>query len=228
MPLDIFIEHTFGHWEYLLRIAVACICGGLIGWERSLRQKEAGIKTHIIVILGAALMMIVSKYGFPDVDMADKSRIAANIITGVSFLGAGMIFFRGGSIKGLTTAAGIWTTSGVGIAIGAGMYTVGLFSTAMIILIQVLLHRFGPSTEVLSIGEITFTATNSEAVLDKLNEKIKKYKIPVQAIKVTKNEDQTTTTKLQVKIMKNFKLHELISFSEIQEDIKEFSIREKE
>lgn len=133
--------------DCILRITAACGCGALIGFERSRRQKEAGIRTHIIVALGAALMMVVSKYGFFDITGAHMAgfsgdRVAANIITGVSFLGAGMIFFKGSSVKGLTTAAGIWTTAGVGLAMGAGMYIIAAISTLLILLIQVIFHKW--------------------------------------------------------------------------------------
>ena len=106
---------------YLCRLVVSAICGAGIGLERTYRQKEAGLRTHIIVALGSALMMIVSKYGFFDLFLYenvkfDGSRLAANIITGVSFLGSGIIIYKG-SIKGLTTAAGIWATAGIGLAI---------------------------------------------------------------------------------------------------------------
>lgn len=132
---------------YVLRIVLACIAGGIIGVERTLRQKDAGFRTHIIVAMGSALMMIISKYGFFDVVVTDSvsvdaSRIAANIITGISFLGAGMIFVKGLSIKGLTTAAGIWSTSAVGMAIGAGMYLVGFVSVAILLLVQIIFHKF--------------------------------------------------------------------------------------
>ena len=104
--------------EFFLRILVACVCGAAIGYERSKRLKEAGIRTHIIVCCAAALTMIVSKYGFGDLVSSsgdglygtrgtDPARLAAQIISGVSFLGAGIIFRNGNSIKGLTTAAGI-------------------------------------------------------------------------------------------------------------------------
>lgn len=132
----------------VVRIIISGICGGIIGAERTLRQKDAGFRTHIIVAIGAALMMVVSKYGFFDVvnpDLAirvDVSRVAANIITGISFLGAGMIFIKGVSIKGLTTAAGIWVTAAVGMAIGAGMYVVGLVSVVLLLLVQIVFHKF--------------------------------------------------------------------------------------
>lgn len=132
---------------YIFRILLACVAGGIIGAERTLRQKDAGFRTHIIVSMGSALMMVISKYGFFDVVVtdsisADASRIAANIITGISFLGAGMIFVKGVSIKGLTTAAGIWSTAAVGMAIGAGMYAVGFVSVVILLLVQIIFHKF--------------------------------------------------------------------------------------
>lgn len=132
---------------YILRIAVASVCGICIGIERSRRSKEAGVRTHCIVALGAALMMIISKYGFADMAIgadgmrgADGARIAAQVVSGIGFLGAGMIFVRKDTITGLTTAAGIWVTSGVGMAIGAGMYGIGLAATVIVILVQSVLH----------------------------------------------------------------------------------------
>ena len=140
--MTVFFHAHIDELEYMLRIAIAALCGGIIGFERSRMRKEAGLRTHIIVAVGAALLMIVSKYGFTDIldtpgIRVDGSRVAANVITGISFLGAGVIFVRDVSIKGLTTAAGLWSMAGVGLAIGAGMYAIGIFSTALIMLIQV-------------------------------------------------------------------------------------------
>ena len=138
---------------FVIRIFVSALCGGFIGYERSQRQKDAGIRTHIIVALGAALCMVISKYGFDDVLAknlgygTDASRIAANVITGVSFLGASVIFIRDQSVKGLTTAAGIWATAAVGMAIGAGMYFTGICTTVILIVLQVVLHRFSSKLE---------------------------------------------------------------------------------
>lgn len=131
--------------EYLLRLLIAGACGSAIGYERKNRMKEAGIRTHFIVAIGATLIMIVSKYGFQDQIgwqniSIDPSRIAAQVVTGVGFLGAGIIFMKKQSIRGLTTAAGIWATAGIGLAIGSGLYIVGLEATIIIILGQILLH----------------------------------------------------------------------------------------
>lgn len=136
--------------EYLVRVCVAAICGGLIGIERERRVKSAGLKTHIIVAIGAALMMLVSKYGFFDLlnDAAigenvklDPSRVAASIVTAVGFLGAGIIFVKNSKVSGVTTAAGIWATVGIGMAIGSGMYLIGGVVTALIFLIQLMFHH---------------------------------------------------------------------------------------
>ena len=122
---------VFDNLEFFIRIVLAAILGALVGLERSKRQKEAGVRTHCIIACTSALFMILSKYAFVDlvgVDGlrgADPARIAAQVVSGISFLGAGVIFKNGNSIRGLTTAAGMWGTAAVGMAIGAGMYWVG-------------------------------------------------------------------------------------------------------
>ena len=98
--------------RHLISMLVAVVLGFAIGYERKLRYKEAGIRTHTIVCAGSALMMIVSKYGFGDSIEADASRVAAQIVAGVGFLGAGIIVYRKHEVHGLTTAAGVWATSG--------------------------------------------------------------------------------------------------------------------
>ena len=129
---------VFTELEFFFRILIAGICGGLIGYERNNRLKEAGIRTHLIVALAAALIMVVSKYGFSDVTTLkgvalDPSRIAAQIVTGVGFLGAGMIFVRNQTISGLTTAAGLWASAIIGLSLGGGFYEGGLFATLLIL-----------------------------------------------------------------------------------------------
>lgn len=147
--------------DYLLRLFIAAVCGMAIGYERKNRMKEAGIRTHFIVAIGAALIMIISKYGFQDQigwpNMSlDPSRIAAQVVTGVGFLGAGVIFMQKQTIVGLTTAAGVWATAAIGLSIGSGLYFVGIAATVLTILGQILLHgkiRFlsSPRTETLML-----------------------------------------------------------------------------
>lgn len=136
------LSQTF---EFMIRILVACACGAAIGYERTKRFKEAGIRTHLIVCCASATIMIVSKYGFVDLSTgngemlsglrgADPARIAAQVVSGVGFLGAGAIFRNKNIVRGLTTAAGIWATAGIGLAVGSGMYLLGIFTTAIIAL----------------------------------------------------------------------------------------------
>lgn len=134
---------------WLFRLLVACLCGLAIGIERTARSKEAGLRTHTIVCFATALAMLVSKYAFGDLagDIgagtrdADPARIAAQVVSGIGFLGAGIIFYKRDLLRGLTTAAGIWATSAIGLAIGSGMVIVGVVSTIILILIQLILHN---------------------------------------------------------------------------------------
>ncbi len=123
---------------YLLNIILSVILGFSIGLERKLRSKGAGIRTHTIVCLGSCLLMIISKYGFEN--NADKARIAAQIVSGIGFIGAGMIVFKKDTIHGLTTAAGIWTTAAIGMACGAEMYVLAVGTTVILIAVQCILH----------------------------------------------------------------------------------------
>ena len=125
---------------YLLNILLAVVLGFTIGYERKLRYKEAGIRTHTIVCAGSALIMVVSKYGFADIMEYDASRVAAQIVSGIGFLGAGIIIYRKHEIHGLTTAAGVWATAGVGMAAGAGLYLVALGAAVVLIGVQCLFH----------------------------------------------------------------------------------------
>ena len=114
--------------------------GILIGYERHARSKDAGIRTHAIVAMASALIMVVSKYGF-EPGTADPARLAAQVVSGVGFLGAGIIFVRNDLILGLTTAAGIWATSALGLCFGAGFYVIGFGVGILIIAIQMIVYR---------------------------------------------------------------------------------------
>lgn len=122
-----------------LDLILAAFLGFFIGLERKFRYKEAGIRTHTIVSFGAALMMIISRRAFGD--DADTARVAAQIVAGVGFLGAGIIVYKKNVVHGLTTAAGVWTTAGVGMACGGGLWLIAIIATTILILIQWFLHR---------------------------------------------------------------------------------------
>jgi putative Mg2+ transporter-C (MgtC) family protein len=132
---------SLGWGENLARLAVAAALGGAIGFERELRDREAGLRTHMLVSLGSALFTIVSAYGFREfltsgdqVVRADPTRIAAQIVTGIGFLGAGAIIRQGVSIRGLTTAATLWVAAAIGMATGAGYYSGAVIGTVVTII----------------------------------------------------------------------------------------------
>jgi len=121
---------TIGWAEVLLRLFVAAVLGGVIGLERELRERQAGLRTHLVVSVGSALFTLVSAYGFIDFGVrVDPTRIAAQIVTGIGFLGAGAIIRQGLSVRGLTTAATLWLVAAIGMAAGAGYWEGALIAT---------------------------------------------------------------------------------------------------
>lgn len=173
---------VFDNLEFFIRIVLAAILGALVGLERSKRQKEAGVRTHCIIACTSALFMILSKYAFVDLvgvnglRGADPARIAAQVVSGISFLGAGVIFKNGNSIRGLTTAAGMWGTAAVGMAIGAGMYWVGLIEAAVLVGIQIVLHRFPVGADALTTQEIVVEMTDSDELLARFDALVKSHR----------------------------------------------------
>lgn len=218
--------------EFFARLLVACVCGALIGFERSKRFKEAGLRTHIIVCAAAALTMITSKYGFADltdaagksfngVRGADPARLAAQIVSGVSFLGAGIIFRNGTSIRGLTTAAGIWATAGIGLSIGSGMYVIGIFATAVVALLQIFMHKYAPSADSMIIGQIHCHVEKSDAFRASLNAYIEEKKMQIVASKVAFDDDGSATYDLTLRMSQDTTISDLSQFLESNEGVRE-------
>lgn len=124
-------------WTFILRLVAAGLLGTVVGIEREWRVKEAGFRTHFLVSLGSALFMIVSQWGFEEFLAAhdglrlDPSRVAAQVVSGIGFLGAGTIIFQKQFVRGLTTAAGLWATAGIGLAVGGGMYALGVAAAVL-------------------------------------------------------------------------------------------------
>ena len=155
-------------YDFVIRLFVAGTMGILIGLEREYRAKEAGYRTHFLVALGSALMMIVSQYGFDEVlktDLVrlDPSRVAAQVVSGIGFIGAGTIILQKQIVRGLTTAAGIWATSGIGLAIGAGMYEIGVAATLLVLIGLEVLSFFFKSLGVHNLV-IEFSTANRESL----------------------------------------------------------------
>jgi putative Mg2+ transporter-C (MgtC) family protein len=143
--------------DYLLRLGAAFVLGSIVGLERERQPRPAGLRTHMLVCVGSALVIIVSTYGFNDVVaesgvVLDPSRIAAQVVTGIGFIGAGTIIANPDKVRGLTTAASLWAVAGIGLAAGAGLYGPAIAATVLVMIILVpfkyvegwLFHRRGP------------------------------------------------------------------------------------
>jgi putative Mg2+ transporter-C (MgtC) family protein len=128
-------------WEGLLRLLLSALLAGAIGIERELREQEAGLRTHMLVCVGATMFMLVGVYGWTDYPLGndigvvvDPSRVASYVVSGIGFLGAGAIIRHGINVRGLTTAASLWVVAAIGVAVGAGMYELSVATTALVIL----------------------------------------------------------------------------------------------
>ena len=156
--------------ELLLRLFIAGVLGIVIGLERQHRAKEAGVRTHFLVGTGSALFMMISTYGFlatanlPGIRGADTARIAAQIVSGIGFIGAGTIMVHRGSITGLTTAAGLWVVAGIGMAVGCGLYLVAVLSTVLTLVGMELLRLVAHKSSL--HYTLTYKTNNRQAIFD--------------------------------------------------------------
>ena len=155
----------------------------MIGIEREYRSKEAGFRTHFLVALGSALFCIVSQYGF-GFDLKDSSRVAAQVVSGIGFLGAGTIIFQKNVVRGLTTAAGLWVTAAIGLACGSGMFAAAAIATALIIVGLEVLILFIPHIG-RTVVELSFSTTSEESIKQVVN-KLKKAGIRITSFKLRK------------------------------------------
>lgn len=146
---------------FALRLLVAMALGGIIGMERDYRAKDAGFRTHFLVALGAALFTLVSMYGFTE-GVKDTSRVAAQVVSGIGFLGAGLIVFQKNFVRGLTTAAGLWVTAAVGMACGVGQYFMAVFVTALMLVGLELVSHLLPHIGLTNV-QVSFTSPTREA-----------------------------------------------------------------
>ena len=229
------MQFSMSDLDFLTRLFVAGCCGAGIGYERTKRFKEAGIRTHIIVCCAAALMMIVSKYGFSDMTDAnglyyagtrgaDPARIAAQVVSGISFLGAGMIFKTGSSVKGLTTAAGVWFTAGVGIAIGSGMYLIGIAATLMIAIFQLVFHRFAVGADAYKTNYLLVVAEDKPEFHELYKNMIEGIEAQVTDLEISRK-DGVVQYASHIKIREKITPEDISMFFQDNEDIKVISLK---
>lgn len=200
--------------EFIFRVFVAALLGGIVGFEREYRAKEAGLRTHFLVAMGSALFMILSQFGFesqlgmPTISL-DPSRIASQVVTGIGFIGAGTIIFQKHVIKGLTTAAGLWVTSAIGLTCGSGMYLLAVTATLLVLLcletIYFVLLRFGSRN--ISVTISTAERENINRVINRLrhdNVSMDSYEM--------KKQDGLYTVSMELKVKRNNYRNQIIEF----------------
>lgn len=195
-----------------MRIFVAGLLGGVIGFEREIRAKEAGVRTHFIVALGSALFMIISQYAFSG--RFDAARVAAQVVSGIGFIGAGVIIFQKNVVRGITTAAGLWVAAAIGLACGAAMYPVAIAATLMTVLVLETMHfinnLYGEKELKITLSPIT----NEE--LTTIVDTLKKKGVEMQSLSLSEGEavfevkikqkDYATTVDTVLSFSKGFKV----------------------
>ena len=211
------LSYILTQGDYLLRVLVGALCGMVIGYERESRLKMAGIRTHTIIAMAASLMVVISKYGFLDVTkldsvQVDASRVAASVVSALGFLGAGIILNRKNGISGVTTAAGTWATLGIGMTIGAGMWTLGIGSTLMLLIFQYFFHKQlrifkdnNISHMVLHIGK------NESKVREEIIASLTDLQIQIVSTHLNIYDDESIEANLDVIFPKDFSTDEIIA-----------------
>lgn len=198
--------------DLTVRLSLALILGGAIGIEREYRAKEAGFRTHFLVALGSALFCVVSQYGF-GFDLKDSSRVAAQVVSGIGFLGAGTIIFQKNVVRGLTTAAGLWVTAAIGLACGTGMYMAAMLTTAMVLMglevLNYLIPQLGTSTI-----ELSFTAPSRESVKQFIKE-VKQKGMEVHSYELKErrfSKEEFLEANIEIKAKRGFHTLEILDY----------------
>lgn len=219
--------------DFCIRIIISAIAGAAIGLERSHRFKEAGVRTHVIVCCTTALLMIVSKYGFVDltdpegnflngIRGVDAARIAAQAVSGISFLCAGVIFKTGNNVRGLTTAAGLWLTAGLGLTFGAGMYIIGFFALFLLLAMQFTVQRLFATVDSYSGTNLHFTVKGDSSFHKDLTDQLKEWNATLIENDMSFNADGTVEYDLVVRRKNEITYEEITAFAKKREDVISF------
>ncbi|HUM48534.1 MAG TPA: MgtC/SapB family protein [Chitinophagales bacterium] len=226
---DLFLQTVVDERIMILRLVLSLLLSSLIGLERESRRQQAGFRTHILISLGSTLLMLLSIYipqTFQNFQNGDPGRIAAQVVSGIGFLGAGAIFKLGSNVRGLTTAATIWAVAAIGLTVGAGMYSGAVIATLLILFVLIILdwveNRFFPDLH-LKILQVHFSSEKieTEAVFGML----KQFQIAVQSVNISHSlEAKSSQMTLYVNIPVKFPLQELYQQLSKLENVSEIKI----
>ena len=183
----------------ILKLVLACVLGGIVGWEREVVRKPAGFRTHVLVCMGSAVTMIISIFIYNEMQRAgaaplpDPARLGAQVIVGVGFLGAGTIIKEGANIKGLTTAASLWTVACIGLAIGIGCYSVAISATVLVVVVLIVFNQLENSRifEHKQLLELTIITSDRPTQFGIIAQTIEDMGISVCDIKIKRCDDES-------------------------------------
>lgn len=203
-------QYVISNFELVARIILAVIMGGLIGIEREYSNRPAGLRTHILVSVGSALIMLVSMYGF---NYGDPARLAAQVVSGIGFLGAGTIIRNGNNVKGLTTAASLWVCAGIGLAIGNGYYFGAITTTTVVVITLFLLRFLERKLPICLYRKITLICTERAGLVGDVGSCLGDLDIGMDKIKLKRKEsiDNLLTIELVVKLSNKNQFKTLLS-----------------
>jgi len=211
-------------WQMIMRLFLAALLGGIVGMERGSGDRPAGLRTHVLVCTGSALIMLVSIYAFdPQTYTRDPGRIAAQVVSGIGFLGAGTILHEGLTVRGLTTAASLWMVAAIGLAIGSGMIMVGIISTGIMLITLVTFHGWEKRMPGASHNErryIRIIAKSNQDTMMTILGYLGEHNVKVRTLNVKNNSIQgTIIIELYLKISKDFNINEIIAGINTLEDV---------
>lgn len=186
-------------WEATLRLLMAMVLGGVIGWQRESAEKPAGFRTHILVCVGAALFTLISAVGFFG-SGADPARVASNIVVGIGFLGAGTIFRTGGTVQGLTTAASLWTVAAIGTAAGIGYYLGAAMATAIVMGVLTLFKIFEERIPRHGLGHVIMVMADRPGQLGKIGTMLGTYGVNIEHVELSQRMDEKVSLSLAVRV----------------------------
>jgi putative Mg2+ transporter-C (MgtC) family protein len=186
-------------WEAGIRLLLASLLGGVVGWQRESADKPAGFRTHIIVCLGAALFTLVSAVGFFGTG-ADPARVASNIVVGIGFLGAGTIWRTGGSVQGLTTAASLWTVAAIGTATGLGYYFGAAAATTIVIVALTALKWFEERIPRRGVGVMNIVMVDRPGQLGRIGTVLGAFGVNIERVEMSARMDNKVTLELAARI----------------------------
>ena len=205
--------------EYLFRILLAIFFGFLIGSERRKRTQSVATRTLTVVAFGASLMMVISKYGYTDVPGFDAARMAAQVVGGIGFLGAGVIFVKNNLVNGLTSAAILWVTAGMGLALGAGMYIIGISAAILILLMQYVFFNVAYSNKEAYNGCVRLTIVQKPGAVEEMENFLLEQQVTVIGAKVQKVKKGEIKLEFDVIFPAGFKKSGLLSKLVEMEDV---------